>query len=62
MAMTLAIVHGALWGAPCVRSGRSNFKNHHSHGCKTTSVSRCKAEAPDTPPPPSCGVVVVGAL
>ena len=35
VAISLAIVHGAVCGAPRCCNGRSNFKNFHSHACKT---------------------------
>ena len=50
--MSVAIVHGATWGVPRVLRGTSNFKNHHSHTCKTTSTSISRDVAPGTPPPP----------
>ena len=35
--ISLAMVHGAVCGAPWCCNGRSNFKNHHSYTCKTTA-------------------------
>ena len=50
--MSVAIVHGATWGVPRVLRGRSNFRNHHSHTCKTTYASLSRDVAPGIPPPP----------
>ena len=50
--MSVAVVDGATWGVPWVLRGRSNFSNHHSHTCKTTSASFSTDAAPGTPPPP----------
>ena len=61
MAITLVIVHGAVCGAPWCCNGRSNFKTHHSHACKTTSPSRSNAVAPCVPPHLPAGRVVVVA-
>ena len=49
--MSLAIVHGAVCGAPWCCNGRSNCKNRHSHVSKTTSPTRSNAAAPGIPPP-----------
>ena len=40
VAVRVAIVQGAVWGVPWCLRGRSKFKNHHSHTCKTTSAPR----------------------
>ena len=44
-------MQGAIWGVPWCLRGRSNFKNHHSHNCKTTSASLSVEVAPAIPPP-----------
>ena len=51
VAVRVAIVQGAVWGVPWCLRGRSNFKNHHSHTCKTTSASLSVEVAPAIPPP-----------
>ena len=60
--MSVAIVHGATWGVPWVLRGRSNFRNQHSHTCKTTSASLSRDVAPGIPSPPPGRVIVVGPL
>ena len=52
VAMTLAMVHGTVWGVPQLRMGRSNFKIQHSHNCETTSRSSSSSVAPGISPPP----------
>ena len=60
VAISLAIVHGALWGGGLVRNSRSNLRNHHSHACNTTSLPLQGRGTQHTPSPGR--VVVVGAL
>ena len=52
VAISLAMVHGAVWGVLYLHNGRSNFKNHHCHTSETTPPPVLVGLPPASPPPP----------